>query len=242
VSGGLGRVLLTGAGGALGGVMARSMAAEGADLVLTTRSAAKLGALAEEVRALGRRAECIAADFTRPEEIDRLAPAAWSALGGIDGVVLSSQPAQPMLGDLLATSDQDWRDQQMAIAWGPLRLMKGLAPRMMEAGGGAIVALTSSTALEPVPGYGAYGLAKSTLWTMLLYMAAEWGPHGIRANAVCPGMIATGGTGVADAAAPPAAMIARTALRRTGSSAEVAGAVIHLVSDDASSSRKTRSM
>lgn len=218
----------------MGAVLARAMAAEGADLVLTTRSVGKLAPLAEEIRAQGRQVETVAADFTLAADIDQLAEAAWLAFGGIDAVVLSSQPAQPMLGDLLSTSDQDWHDQQMAIAWGPLRLLKALAPRMMEAGGGSIVALTSSTAVEPVPGFGAYGLAKSALWTMVLYMAAEWGPKGIRANAVCPGMIATGGTGVASANAPPPAMLARTALRRTGSSAEVAGAVIHLASDESS--------
>jgi NAD(P)-dependent dehydrogenase (short-subunit alcohol dehydrogenase family) len=228
------RALMTGAGGKLGADLARAFAAEGADLVLTTRTAAKLDPLAADVRALGVRAATIAADFTCDEDIDRLADAAWDAFGGIDIVLLSSQPGEPAMGDLLSTPDDVWREQQQAVAWGPFRLLRALAPRMMEAGGGSIVTVISSTGIDPIPGYGAYGLAKGTLWLLTRYMAAEWGQGGIRANAICPGMIATGGSGAASEDAPPAAMLARTALGRLGRNSEVVGAALHLAGDESS--------
>ena len=228
-------VLITGAGGLLGSDLARGFAAEGADLILTTRTAAKLAPLAAEIRALGRRAATIAADFTQDADCDRLADAAWDSFGGIDVVLFSSQPANPGMGDLLSTTDEAWKEQQRSIVWGPFRTMRRLAPKMMAAGGGSIITLTSSTGAEPVPGYGAYGLAKAALWTLTLYMAAEWGKSGIRANALQPGLIATGDNAAQlEESARQNGALGRTALGRVGRNSECLGAAIYLASDESS--------
>jgi NAD(P)-dependent dehydrogenase (short-subunit alcohol dehydrogenase family) len=229
------RALITGAGGLLGGDLARAFAAEGADLVLTTRTAAKLEPLAQEIGASGAGVATAACDFTRDDDIDRLAEAAWAAFGGIDVVLLSGQPPEPHLGDLLSTPDAAWSEQMQAIAWGPLRLMQRLAPRMMAAGGGSIVTVISSTGLEPIPGYGAYGLAKGALWLLTRYMAREWGAGGIRANAFNPGLIATGeNADQLEEALRANGTLARTSLGRMGRNHECVGAVIYLASDESS--------
>ena len=98
------RILVAGAGGNLGGAIARAFAREGADLVLTSLTEPPIAALAGELRGLGVRAVAHAADFTRDDDIDRLAEAAWAAFGGLDVVFISSQPADPRLGDLLTTT------------------------------------------------------------------------------------------------------------------------------------------
>ena len=231
------RALMTGAGGLLGSDLCRAFAAEGADLVLTTRTAAKLEPLAEEIRAMGVRAATIAADFTSNEDIDRLASEASDAFGGIDVVLLSSQPPNPELGSLVDTSDEDWQDQFQSIVWGPLRMMRQLAPRMMDAGGGSVVTFTSSTGFDPIEGYGAYGLAKAGLWALTMYMAREWGKGGIRVNALQPGLVATGDDQDYEERQRSAAghgVLARTSLARLGRNAECVGAAIHLASDESS--------
>lgn len=227
------RVLVTGAGGLLGSDLARGFAREGADVVLTTRQGAKLAPLAAELEALGVRCAAIAADFTSSGDIDRLADAAWEAFGGIDAVLLSSQPAEPMMGSLLDTDDADWDGQFQTIVRGPLRLMRALAPRMMAGGGGSVIALTSSTGSEPTPGYGAYGLAKAGLWWLTCQMAREWGAGGIRANAIQPGLIATHGRlAEHEAMVRERGMLKRTSLDRVGANADCVGAAIYLASDE----------
>jgi NAD(P)-dependent dehydrogenase (short-subunit alcohol dehydrogenase family) len=227
------RALMTGAGGLLGGDFARAFAAEGADLVLTTRTAAKLDLLAEEIRGLGVRAATVGADFTKDEDIDRLAEAAWDAFGGIDVVLLSSQPPNPAMGDLISTPDAAWREQQQTLVWGPLRLMQRLAPKMMAAGGGSVISVISSTGLEPIPGYGAYGLAKGALWLLTRYMAREWGPGGIRANAFNPGLVATGDNADEyEKALKASGALDRSSLRRVGLNRDCIGAVVYLASDE----------
>lgn len=226
---------MTGAGGLLGSDLARGFAAEGADLVLTTRTAAKLDPLAAELRERGTRVAAVGADFTRPDEIDRLAEAAWDTFGGIDVVVLSSQPADPNLGDLLSTPETAFLEQHQAIVWGPLRLMRHLAPRMMAAGGGSVLTLTSSTGSEPTPGFDAYGLAKGSLWLLTQYMAMEWGRGGIRVNALQPGLIATGDDlAEREESARARGVFQRTSLGRLGRNRECIGAAIYLASDESS--------
>lgn len=227
------RALMTGAGGLLGGDLARAFASEGADLVLTTRTAAKLEPLAAELRGVGRRIETVPCDFRDAAAIDWLAEAAWEAFGGIDVVLLSSQPPEPNLGTLLTTGEADYLGQMQAIVWGPLRLMRALAPRMMAAGGGSVITTISSTGIDPIVGYSAYGLAKGALALLTRYMAQEWGKGGIRVNAFSPGTVATGDNAAEyEEMLRTRGMLDRTALGRVGRNRDCIGLAIHLASDE----------
>ena len=157
----------------------------------------------------------------------------------LDVVFLSSQPAEPNQGELLEVAPEVIREQQQTVVWGPLRLLRSLVPRMIAARiPASIITVTSSTGCEqPVPGYGAYGIAKGALWIMTRQMAAEWGEHGIRCNAFQPGHVATGDDGQAEAlqaALRANGALSHTSLGRVGRNAECMGALIYLASDESS--------
>ncbi len=227
------RILVAGAGGNLGGAVARAYAHEGADLVLTSMTEPRITAIAAEAQGLGRRAVYLPADLTDESAIDRLAEFAWDAFCGIDAVFISSQPEDPRMGDLLTTSDTDWKTWFQIMVWGPLRLMRTLAPKMIAAGGGAVITVTSSTSDDPQPGFDAYGLGKAGLWWLTQYMAKEWGSGGIRANALQPGMVATAGNvEELEGIVREAGLLKRTSLGRVGINEDCLGAAVFLASDE----------
>jgi NAD(P)-dependent dehydrogenase (short-subunit alcohol dehydrogenase family) len=106
---------------------------------------------------------------------------------------------------------------------------------MIEAGAGAFINIVSATGRHPVPGFDAYGLAKGGLILLTRYMAREWGRHGIRANAVSPGLITNPhAVATGDSVTKATGLLDRTALGRKGHKEEVVGAVVFLASDAAS--------
>jgi len=232
------RILITGASGALGSDLARACGAQGARLVVTGRSRERLEPLVRGLRAEGVPTVPVAADFACNADADRLGVEAEAAFGGIDVVVLSGQPADPCQGMLLDLDDAIIAEQQQVLVWGPFRTVRKLVPGMIARGSGSIIAITSSTGDEqPVPGYGAYGLAKGTLWRLTRQMAAEWGRYGIRANALQPGHIATGDDDQAralEAALATNGALSRNAMGRVGRNHECMGALIYLASDESS--------
>jgi NAD(P)-dependent dehydrogenase (short-subunit alcohol dehydrogenase family) len=228
--------LITGATGQLGSTFVRAFAAAGADVVLTSRSRANLEILAAEVRSeAGARAAVVPADLREPEDVARLAQESWEAFGRVDVVVSNAIPpaSEAAAGDVLGTRDAVWSAMHELIVWGPLRLCRALAPRMIDRGCGSIIMIVSPTGIAPAPGYDAYGLAKGSLLLLSRYMAREWGPHGIRVNAINPGTIVHGEGDLVRREAERLGVLERVSLGRLGEPEEVVGAALFLASDEA---------
>ena len=223
--------LVTGASRGIGAGVAIRLAEAGADVALVHRTAASAEAAAHvagRVRALGRRSLVIEADVADPAAVEDTVETAVGALGRIDHVV-NNAGLQPVVG-LLEVTPQQWDEVQAVNVRGAFLVTQAAARRMIAAGrGGAIVDIASIEGLQPTFVHSHYAASKAAVIMQARAAALELGPHGIRVNAVAPGLIDTGSleadwpTGVTrwHAAAP---------LGRLGTPADVADACLFLCS------------
>ncbi|WP_407563601.1 SDR family oxidoreductase [Streptomyces sp. 184] len=163
----------------------------------------------------------LAADCAEPAAAARCVESAAQSLGRLDVVVLAAA-AQPVAraGE---TTDAQWRLAQSATLDTAFYVARAALPRL--APGSAVVAVTSVNAFLAAPGLPGYAAAKAGVEGLVRQLALDYGPRGVRVNAVAPGMIGT----------PPLAHVAEGyPLRRTGTPAEVAAAVHFLASPAAS--------
>jgi NAD(P)-dependent dehydrogenase (short-subunit alcohol dehydrogenase family) len=224
--------VVTGATGNMGSAFCKALAAAGASVVLVSRTASKLEALADEITSAGGRAAYHPCDVSDPTQAAGVGPAVASIFDGIDIVLHNAIPAAESGSDLLTTPPERWAEAFDVIVWGGLEVCKSIQPFMAERGGGSIVTVVSSTGINPTPGYAAYGMAKGSLLLLTKYMAKEWGPLNIRANCLNPGSIATpGGEDNMQAMVERLGIAERISLRRVGRQDEVLGTAVFLASD-----------
>jgi NAD(P)-dependent dehydrogenase (short-subunit alcohol dehydrogenase family) len=218
------KVLLTGATGGIGSAMAEAFAAAGAHLVMASNeSDVLMQAAARLPKALG-----VTCDVAIEAELERLITAAESHLGGIDVLVCNAGIAGPAAS--MSTVETALREQLFRVNLEhPLYLATRIAPRMAAAGGGSIVLTASLAGLRGNAQLGLYGITKAALIQLARNLAIEWGPAGVRANAVAPGLIATSwAAGVMSNADAAARRLSLTPLRRIGEPWEVAAAALFL--------------
>ncbi|HVT71129.1 MAG TPA: SDR family oxidoreductase [Trebonia sp.] len=205
-------VLLVGASSAIGQAIAQRFAAHG-DRV----AGVSLEPLAEAAPAF---AGHLAVDCSSPAGGDEAVSAATEVLGGLDVVVLAA--AVMPVASAVDTTDQQWRASVDTILSGAFYVARA-ALRTMPPGSN-LVAVTSVNATLAAPGLPAYAAAKAGVEGLVRQLALEYGPRGIRTNAVAPGMIGSVGLPKVTEGYP---------LQRTGTPADVAEAVFFLASDAA---------
>lgn len=183
------RVLVTGAGRGIGRAIALAFAAQGADLLLAARSGDELATVAQEVTALGQRADIAPTDLA-DEAAVRVLAAEAERLGGID-ILVSNAAYSPPPAPLLDLTMDVWRQVFMVNAGATLLLAQALAPTMAQRPGSNILIVSSIRGLGGTPYGGAYGSSKAALNQMVKTLACELGPSGIRVNAILPGPVLT---------------------------------------------------
>ncbi|KAA0113093.1 SDR family NAD(P)-dependent oxidoreductase [Mycolicibacterium sp. P9-22] len=219
--------LVTGSTGGLGVAIAHALAAEGAAVVVTGRNKDRGDAVVAEIQASGGQARFVAADLGGGEsEIRGLAEAA----GPVDilvnnaGIWSTPQPTEQI-------SEATLLESYRANVIGPFLLTGALAPAMAQRGHGAVVNIGSITGLIGGDKSALYNSTKAAVHSLTKSWAAEYGPSGVRVNAVAPGPIAT--ERAAEAADHIAPVLARIPSRRMSTPEEVAAAVVFLAGDDA---------
>lgn len=180
--------LVTGGSRGLGREMVLAFAERGADVVIASRKIENCEAVADEVRALGRRALAVSVHAARWDELDRLVETAYGELGRIDILVNNAGMSPPMPSHEVTEA---LFDSVVALNFkGPFRLASQIAKRMHDGDGGVIVNVSSSGALMPVPYVVPYASAKAALNAMTRSLAAEYGPK-VRVNTLSPGPFLT---------------------------------------------------
>ena len=229
--------VITGAGQGIGRAIARRFAAEGAYVVIGTRTASHGEAVLDEIRAADGTGTCVATDVAEVAQIRRLVEVAHSAGGRIDVLVNNVGIGKDVTGPFWEVDDQAW-DETFAVNVRAMFLASKYAyPHMPD--GAAIVNMGSVASLLAYPDEVCYVATKGAILQMTKAMACDCAPRGIRVNCLCPGSTLTPGMQKWIDEAPDGPALKRqfassALLNRMGDPEEVAAAALFLASDEAS--------
>ncbi|WP_375741367.1 SDR family NAD(P)-dependent oxidoreductase [Pseudomonas boanensis] len=229
-------IVITGAGSGIGAACVRRLAAEGANLVLVGRRREPLEQVAAECAGL-----VLAGDAASSSDWRGFIRQIIDRFGGIDGLVASA--GGHGLGSATETSDDTWQAALRSNLDSAFHSARACLPALVERRG-SIVLMASIASLAAGAGVCGYTTAKHALLGLSRSLARDYGPQGVRVNAICPGWVRTP---MADAEMQPlmvhhgesldaayARVTAEVPLRRPANPAEIASACRFLLSDDAS--------
>jgi NAD(P)-dependent dehydrogenase (short-subunit alcohol dehydrogenase family) len=228
-----GRVaVVTGGSRGLGLAMARAFAEHGADVVVASRKGDACEAVARELRErFGYRALGIACHTGRWADCGRLIETTYAELGRLD-VLVNNAGMSPLYPSLADVSEELW-DKVLAVNLkGPFRLAALAAERMAAAGGGSIINVSSSGAVQPTCAELPYAMAKSALHTMAAAMSHAYGGR-VRVNVLMPGAFLTD-ISRAWTDEMRRQIAAGVPMGRCGDVEEIIGAALYLASDASS--------
>jgi NAD(P)-dependent dehydrogenase (short-subunit alcohol dehydrogenase family) len=173
----------------------------------------------------------VAGDTGDPDAVESLAERVATTWGGID--VWVNNAARLLVKPVVETSDDDWHDLLRGNLHGYFYGCRAAAERMIPAGSGSIVNVTSAARIQAVPGLAAYSAAKGAIEALTKTLALELAPHGVTVNAVAPGATDTQMNARAYTAEVRRTYEERIPLGRIGTAEDVAGAVLFLATDAA---------
>ncbi|HEX4948782.1 MAG TPA: 3-oxoacyl-[acyl-carrier-protein] reductase [Blastocatellia bacterium] len=222
--------LITGGSQGIGRATALALAEAGADVAVMARSLDKCEAVAEEIRALGRRARAVQGDLGSEDDIKAAVAKVGTELGAIS--VLVNNAAITRDGLMLRMKREDWDAVINTNLTGVFLLTQQVLPMMTKARKGRIINLTSVVAQSGNPGQVNYISAKAGIIGFTKAVAREYAARNITVNAIAPGYIETPMTAVLPDAVKEA-MLSQIPLKRPGTDRDVAAAVAFLASDEA---------
>ncbi len=221
------KALVTGAAGGIGGAIVAALRARGVAVAVADRDTSKIEAEAH-----------LPGNLIETAYSAGLPAAAAKALGGLDIVV--NNAGVITRGKVTETSDADWSLSLGVNVEAPFRISRAAIPILAEAGGGAIVNISSCWGVRPGPNHAVYCMTKAAVASLTQCMAIDHAPQGIRINAVCPNEVNTPmlRTGFAIRGLDPDTAVAELGktvpLGRIAEPADIAEVVVFLASDAAS--------
>lgn len=225
--------LITGASRGIGEAVAKTLAAHGAEVILASRRLGDLERVAEAITAAGGRATAIPCHIGEMAQIEELFAQICARFAKLD-ILVNNAATNPFFGEVLGADERAW-DKTCNVNLKGYFFMSQYAARMMkEQGGGAIVNVASVNGIKPAPFQGIYSITKAGVIAMTKSFAKELAGFNIRVNALLPGITDTKFSAVmVQNAEFMQAVLPMIPMGRVGQPAEMAGAVLYLVSDAA---------
>jgi NAD(P)-dependent dehydrogenase (short-subunit alcohol dehydrogenase family) len=182
--------IITGASKGIGEDIARVYAKFGANVIVSSRKQEACDALAAQIKADGGQATGIAAHVGDMDQLQHLVDQTIATYGGVD-ILVNNAASNPVFGPSLDADGGAFDKIMQANVKAPFELSKMVHASMKARGGGSIIMVSSIAGHTPDPGLGLYSVSKAALNMLTKVLAKEWGPDGIRVNAICPGLIKT---------------------------------------------------
>lgn len=217
--------VITGAGRGLGRAIALAYAEAGADVVCSARTLADVEAVADEARALGRRALAVSCDVNDQSQREALVAAAMEGMGKITHLVNNAGGSGP--NDPLKMTPDAFAAVLEFNVTSAYSLTQLCVPHMRNAGGGNVINITSGAARYIQKHFSAYGTAKAALTHLTKLLSQDFAPL-VRVNAIAPGPIRTAALENAAPAAMLEKMAQNTPLQRIGEPEDIAAAALYL--------------
>jgi NAD(P)-dependent dehydrogenase (short-subunit alcohol dehydrogenase family) len=227
--------IVTGGGTGIGAATARLLAQHAASVVIASRTAEELERKAGEIQeSTGRRCLAVPTDVKDEDQVARMVERTIGEFGRVD--ILVNNAGGTRMGPLTGISTRAWDASFDLNVRSAYLCTREVGRHLIEQGSGAIVNVSSGAGIRGVKGGAHYSSAKAALQMFTTVTAAEWGRHGIRANCVAVGLVASERAVEAwrVAGIDPRSAAAEIPLRRPGRPEEVAHAIHFLVSDAAS--------
>ncbi len=221
--------IVTGASRGIGAATARALDRNGVRVALVARDS-------DDLRAVARELACdpivLPADLGEPDAPTDVAHAAIDAFGAVDILVNNAATAARLP---TVDTDAELIDRMLAVnVRAPLLLVAAVIPSMIARGGGVVVNLSSVSGLVGTPNRAAYAASKGALDAVTRSLAIELGPHGIRVNAIAPGVVDTAlWAKNKDVPGVVETIERQTPLRRWATPEDIADAIVLLTSDAA---------
>ena len=222
--------LITGSSRGIGRAIAEAFAQAGARVVVSSRNQDACDRVAREIRSRGAEAVAVACNVSHRDEVDRLVTRSVQRLGPID-IFVGNAATNPCLGPLLDVEDRAWDKVMGTNVRSNLWLCSRVIPGMAARGEGVVILVSSIAAFKGDAALGAYAVSKAAEIQLVRSLAVEWGPAGVRVNAIAPGLVRTDfARALWENEARRVARERVTPLRRLGEPGDIAGAAVFLAS------------
>lgn len=217
----------------IGRAIAHGFAQAGADVVPTSRRTEQVEAAAQEIEEFGRRSLRIASDVADRASLERVLSETVQAFGQVD--ILVNSAGRTKRAPTIDYPEDEWNAIIDTNLTGTLRSCQVFGKHMLERQSGSIINIASLSTFVALNEVAAYSASKAAVGSLTKSLAVEWSKHGVRINAIAPGVFRTAlNTKLLDETERGREFLLRTPMQRFGKVEELAGAAIFLASDAAS--------